>query len=35
MAAAWKELGARARTLPFDATALDTDQALIDEAFAG
>ena len=35
MAAAAKELGVRARTLRFDATALDTHQAVIDEAFAG
>ena len=35
MAAAGKELGVRARTLRFDATALDSHQALIDEAFAG
>ena len=35
MAAAGMELGVRARTLPFDATALDSHQALIDEAFAG
>ena len=34
MAAAAKELGVRARTLRFDATALDTHQALVDEAFA-
>ena len=35
MAAAGKELGTRVRTLRFDATALDTHPALIDEAFAG
>jgi decaprenylphospho-beta-D-erythro-pentofuranosid-2-ulose 2-reductase len=35
MAAAGKELGARVRTLPFDATAPDTHEALIGEAFAG
>ena len=35
MAAAGKELGTRVRTLRFDATALDTHQALIGEAFAG
>ena len=35
MAAAAKELGVRARTLRFDATALDSHQALIDDAFAG
>ncbi|HST64316.1 MAG TPA: alpha/beta fold hydrolase, partial [Mycobacteriales bacterium] len=35
MAAAGKELGVRARTLSFDATALDSHQALIDEVFAG
>ena len=35
MAAAGKELGAAVRTLPFDATALDTHQALIDSAFSG
>ena len=34
MAAAAKELGVRARTLRFDATALDTHQALVDQAFA-
>jgi len=34
MAAAAKELGVRARTLRFDATVLDTHQALVDEAFA-
>jgi decaprenylphospho-beta-D-erythro-pentofuranosid-2-ulose 2-reductase len=35
MAAAGKELGTGVRTLRFDATALDTHQDLIDEAFAG
>ena len=35
MAAAGKELGTRVRTLRFDATALDSHPALIDEAFAG
>ena len=35
LAAAGKELGASVRTLPFDATALGTHQALIDSAFAG
>ena len=35
MAAVGKELGVRVRTLPFDATALDTHQALIDSAFSG
>ena len=35
MAAAGKELGVQARTLRFDATALGSHQALIDEAFAG
>ncbi len=35
MAAAGRELGARVRTLHFDATALDTHQAVIDAAFAG
>jgi decaprenylphospho-beta-D-erythro-pentofuranosid-2-ulose 2-reductase len=35
MTAAGKELGVRVRTLRFDATALDSHQALIDEAFAG
>jgi decaprenylphospho-beta-D-erythro-pentofuranosid-2-ulose 2-reductase len=35
MAAAGKELGCQVRTLPFEATALDTHQALIDAAFAG
>jgi decaprenylphospho-beta-D-erythro-pentofuranosid-2-ulose 2-reductase len=34
MAAAGKELGCAVRTLPFEATALDTHQALIDAAFA-
>jgi decaprenylphospho-beta-D-erythro-pentofuranosid-2-ulose 2-reductase len=33
--AAGKTLRYRVRTLPYDATALDTHQALIDEAFAG
>jgi decaprenylphospho-beta-D-erythro-pentofuranosid-2-ulose 2-reductase len=35
MAAAGKLLGVRARTLRFDATALDSHETLIDEAFAG
>jgi decaprenylphospho-beta-D-erythro-pentofuranosid-2-ulose 2-reductase len=35
MAAAGKELGTGVRTMRFDATALDTHQDLIDEAFAG
>jgi decaprenylphospho-beta-D-erythro-pentofuranosid-2-ulose 2-reductase len=35
MAADGKELGVRVRTLPSDATALDTHQALIEGAFAG
>ena len=35
MAAAGQELGVRARTLRFDATALDSHESLINEAFAG
>jgi decaprenylphospho-beta-D-erythro-pentofuranosid-2-ulose 2-reductase len=35
MAAAGKALGGQVRTLPYEATALDTHQALIDAAFAG
>ena len=34
MAAAGKELGCQVRTLPFEATALDSHQDLIDAAFA-
>src|SRR5580693_918699 len=34
LAAAGKALGGQVRTLPYDATALDTHQAVIDAAFA-